>query len=97
MQASLSGDNAASLHWQGQLSLQREGTVTRMPSNDLPSCLALPQHLKGLEVLPVLGLPTKQSKKQGVRICRSRYRQTPLSGAPGFGTSGGSSVLASYL
>lgn len=35
--------------------------VTEMPQDDLLSCLALPQHLKGLGVLAVLGLPAKQS------------------------------------
>lgn len=38
--------------------------VTQMLQDNLLSCLALPQHLKGLGVLAVLGLPAKQSKMQ---------------------------------
>lgn len=38
--------------------------VTQVPQDDLLSCLALPQHLKGLWVLAVLGLPANQSKTQ---------------------------------
>lgn len=48
----------------GKLSPQKEGMVTHTLKCNLLSCLALPQHLKGLGVLAVLVLPAQQRKTQ---------------------------------
>lgn len=64
MQVLLGRDSAGSLCQQGKLSPQKEDMATHMPKCDLLSCLALPQHLKGLGVLAVLVLPAQQRKTQ---------------------------------